>query len=156
MKMGITFSSLTIFITHFPSEKITISLKDNGKESKCYGLIHLTQQGKQAQPVCEANDQKIGAIVCRELDCGEFMFSTQISYPSPAGMTMSCPDHAESLWHCQRDKDNPRCQMKTIICSGNDTPSPILSLNALEFDYQVYSKFFLVVSCSLLFGALLE
>lgn len=102
------------------SEKITISLKDNGKESKCYGLIHLTQQGKQAQPVCEANNNnKIAAMVCRELDCGEFMFSTTISYPSPARMTMSCPDHAESLWHCQQDQNKPRCQMKSIICSGS-------------------------------------
>lgn len=103
-EMGITFST--------PSGRVSVSLKNNNG-GQCYGAIYLN--GPQ-QAVC-ANTEKIGQLVCGELGCGEFMFKSDVSL-SLNWKSMSCPRHAESLWHCQEEEK--ACEKKAIICSGTD------------------------------------
>ncbi|XP_076133010.1 scavenger receptor cysteine-rich type 1 protein M130 isoform X1 [Alosa pseudoharengus] len=96
------------------SEQVSISLKDAGQQSHCYGVVYLKKK-KSEEAVC-VNSEMIGHLVCRELGCGDFMFTSNKGSFQPAQWTgMSCENHAESLWHCQSDNCNKK--NTAIICS---------------------------------------
>lgn len=53
------------------SDRVHVSLWDNGKPSRCYGAVQITVNGS-TRPVCGSTwDRKAGEVVCKELDCGK-------------------------------------------------------------------------------------
>ncbi|XP_063064778.1 antigen WC1.1 [Engraulis encrasicolus] len=100
--------------------KVSLSCSDNVtmalEGGTCHGTIYL-QRNTEKTAVCYA-DEKIGQIACKEMECGGFIKTYQRPI-SGYGWKLSCKDHAQSLWHCQRSQASCGQQSQAIMCSDS-------------------------------------
>lgn len=121
------------FLFSSVSDNVTMALEGG----TCHGTIYL-QRNTEKTAVCYA-DEKIGQIACKEMECGGFLKTYQRPI-SGYGWKLSCKDHAQSLWHCQRSQASCGQQSQAIMCSGKCPPLLLLvfSVSSPQLSPTVY------------------
>ncbi|XP_060788378.1 scavenger receptor cysteine-rich type 1 protein M160-like isoform X2 [Neoarius graeffei] len=106
------------------STRVKVELRQSGQRTtNCYGDIYVSTNGSP-RAVC-VNDatsyQKIGEVVCRELDCGTPLSVSQGSSPQLGQFSHAeCYGQEKSVWECIYKHDTiGKCKTINVICSGS-------------------------------------
>ncbi|XP_024655050.2 scavenger receptor cysteine-rich type 1 protein M130 [Maylandia zebra] len=104
------------------TDKVKVVLKDSGKDSKCYGTVNIEVKGS-VNPVCASTwTKKEAELVCKELGCGELIY-TKVERQNSRGIMdrVSCKGNESSLWHCQSQHGkNIQCSKQPyVVCSDS-------------------------------------
>ncbi|RXN12416.1 scavenger receptor cysteine-rich type 1 M160-like protein [Labeo rohita] len=90
----------------------------------CYGDVSIDVNGTN-YGVCYSDQtqsrKKMGAVVCRELGCGEVLDVKQgSSVPNGLLSNVDCQGDEESLWHCLANREKTLCRGTKVICSEEE------------------------------------
>ncbi|XP_073326332.1 scavenger receptor cysteine-rich type 1 protein M160 [Pagrus major] len=105
------------------SDNVSVTLMDGGKQSKCYGEVHITKNHR-TYPVCATTWSKEDAkVVCEELNCGKVVSTGPRKKTGSHGGIMDnvqCSGSESSLWHCRAKRINERCSAIAYVnCAGS-------------------------------------
>lgn len=114
---------LSLFIRHCNNYICvhTDSVKLNNFTSKCFGDVSIGVNGANYE-VCYSDQEslKMGAVVCRELGCGDVVVVKIGSFTSNGLLSnVECQGNEQSLWHCLAIHEKKQCRRTKVICSGN-------------------------------------
>ncbi|XP_060788367.1 scavenger receptor cysteine-rich type 1 protein M130-like isoform X2 [Neoarius graeffei] len=106
------------------STRVKVELRQSGQRTtNCYGDIYVsTNDSSKAVCVNDATSyQKIGEVVCRELDCGTPLSVSQSSLLQHGQFSHAeCYGQEKSVWECIYKHDTiGKCQTINVICSGS-------------------------------------
>ncbi|XP_023812128.1 scavenger receptor cysteine-rich type 1 protein M160 [Oryzias latipes] len=105
------------------TDTVKVVLLDNNRESKCFGLVHVSVNGVN-KPVCAKKwTQQNSETVCKELNCGKSMSWSFYKDGLGSGImdSVRCTSQDSSLWHCKAKHGmNLFCpEVPNVICSGS-------------------------------------
>ncbi|XP_042585217.1 antigen WC1.1-like [Cyprinus carpio] len=89
--------------------------------SECFGDVSIDVNGTN-YGVCYSDQsrEKMGAVVCRELGCGDIVRVKQGSSDSNGFLSnVDCQGDERSLWHCLAIRKKKQCLGTKVICSGS-------------------------------------
>ncbi|XP_059358913.1 scavenger receptor cysteine-rich type 1 protein M130-like [Carassius carassius] len=93
--------------------------------AECFGDVSIDVNGSNYE-VCYSDQdliqsrKKMGAVVCRELGCGEIVLVEQGSKTSNGFLSnVVCQGDERSLWHCLAIHEKKTCTGTKVICSGS-------------------------------------
>lgn len=93
--------------------------------TECFGDVSIAVNGIKYE-VCYSDQdsiesrKKMGAMVCRELGCGEMLRVKKGSFTSNGFLSnVDCQGDERSLWHCLAIHEKKQCWGTKVICSGN-------------------------------------
>ncbi|XP_042586337.1 antigen WC1.1-like [Cyprinus carpio] len=101
------------------------SVKLHNFTTECFGDVSIDVNGTY-YGVCYSNldsiqsREKMGAVVCRELGCGDIVRVKQGSSDSNGLLSnVDCQGDERSLWHCLAIREKKQCLGTKVICSGS-------------------------------------
>ncbi|KTG31847.1 hypothetical protein cypCar_00027801, partial [Cyprinus carpio] len=104
----------------------TDSVKLHNFTTECFGDVSIDVNGTY-YGVCYSNldsiqsREKMGAVVCRELGCGDIVRVKQGSSDSNGLLSnVDCQGDERSLWHCLAIREKKQCLGTKVICSEEE------------------------------------
>ncbi|XP_016411735.1 scavenger receptor cysteine-rich type 1 protein M160-like [Sinocyclocheilus rhinocerous] len=97
------------------------SVKLHNFTTECFGDVSIDVNGANYE-VCYSDQprENMGAVVCRELGCGDIVLVKQGSVTSNGLLSnVECQGDEQSLWHCLANHEKKRCTGTKVICSGS-------------------------------------
>ncbi|XP_026126537.1 scavenger receptor cysteine-rich type 1 protein M160-like [Carassius auratus] len=93
--------------------------------TECFGDVSIAVNGIIYEVCYSEQDsfqsrKKMGAMVCRELGCGEMLRVKKGSFTSNGFLSnVDCQGDERSLWHCLAIHEKKQCWGTKVICSGS-------------------------------------
>ncbi|XP_016295596.1 scavenger receptor cysteine-rich type 1 protein M160 [Sinocyclocheilus anshuiensis] len=97
------------------------SVKLHNFTTECFGDVSIDVNGANYE-VCYSDQSRenMGAVVCRELGCGDIVLVKKGSVTSNGLLSnVECQGDERSLWHCLANHEKKRCTGTKVICSGS-------------------------------------
>ncbi|XP_050972473.1 antigen WC1.1 [Labeo rohita] len=95
------------------------SVKLKNFTRKCFGDVSIDVNGTN-YGVCYSDpalSRKMGAVVCRELGCGEVVDVKQNLISNGLAINVECLGDEQSLGHCLRNRETKQCKRTKVVCS---------------------------------------